>query len=113
MEKVTKKICGIFERGAILSLLIMFLSIFFQIILRNFFNKGSVQIEELARFSSVTLVFLMIPVLAYENGHIAVDMIIERFSPKVQYYFNVTIQVLGLSFMIFLDFTLTKIMELN
>ncbi len=58
---------GLYEFFGIIFLLMLFLSVLIQIVMRNIFNSGSIQLEELARFSLVSLVFLMIPVLTWKK----------------------------------------------
>ena len=70
------KVTNVYRWGALVFLLVLFLSVFIQIIMRNIFNAGSIHLEELARLSLVSLVFLMIPVLTHERKHIIVDIVL-------------------------------------
>jgi TRAP-type C4-dicarboxylate transport system permease small subunit len=81
--------------------------------MRNFFNNGSVVIEELARFSLVSLVFLMIPVLIIDKQHIIVDLITSRLSKKFRRIFEMASHVLSLLMAIFLILSVNQVISKN
>ena len=67
----------ILETASIILLCGFISCIFLQIVLRNVFNFGHAGLEELARMQFVSLVYLMIPVVFCENGHLQIDMFIK------------------------------------
>lgn len=101
------------ENVSIAFLLLLFSSVLVQIIMRNFFNSGSVKLEELARFSLVSLVFLMVPVLIIEKQHIIVDFLIVRLSRRAARCFEIGIQALTCALAIFLLFSVNQVMVNN
>jgi TRAP-type C4-dicarboxylate transport system permease small subunit len=48
---------------------------------RNFFDLGLPWADELARFCAIALVFLSVPHLLMNNGHIAVDFVLNVLGP--------------------------------
>lgn len=113
MKKILDKLCSIWEKFSVAYLALLFLAVLIQIILRNIFNKGSAPIEEFSRYCNVSLVFLMVPVLAFRNGHIVVDMIVNRLSAFLQKVAAIFSSLLCSSLMFFLLYSITKIMERN
>lgn len=67
--------------------------IFLQIALRNFFNFGHAGLEELARMQFVSLVYLMIPVVFCENGHLQIDMFTRPLKGWAAFAFQAFIMV--------------------
>ena len=88
MQNIIKKTSRILETVSLIFLILLFGCVLTQIIMRNFFNSGSVIIEELARYSLVSLVFLMIPVLIVDKQHIIVDLVTSRLPKKLQWIFE-------------------------
>ena len=113
MRKIIKKTGMIFEDVSIIFLLVLFASVFIQIIMRNFFNSGSVVLEELARFSLVSLVFLMIPVLIVDKQHIIVDIVLVRLSQLWRRIFAICIEFCTIGLTIFLLFAIRQVMMRN
>lgn len=69
---------------AILALLIMVSLVFFNAILRYFFDSGIAWSEEFARICFVYMIFLGIVIVAKERGHLTVDIIISSLPAKYQ-----------------------------
>lgn len=113
MNKILKKVTEIYRGSAIVFLLLLFASIFIQIVMRNLFHAGSIKLEELARFSLVSLVFLMIPTLTFESKHITVDILLMHLKGKVKKYFDGIIQIFCGAFGVFVLVAITTIMERN
>lgn len=113
MKKILQKASKAYQFAAVVFLLVLFVSIFIQIIMRNFFDSGSVQLEELARYSMVSLVFLAIPILSLEGGHIVVDFLPTHLPKKVQRWLSVANQLLVGAFGIYILSAIASIMERN
>ncbi|MBZ4673274.1 MAG: Tripartite ATP-independent periplasmic transporter DctQ component [Spirochaeta sp.] len=113
MQRFLKKMAGLYELLGILFLLMLFLSVLIQIIMRNIFNSGSIQLEELARFSLVSLVFLMIPVLTWRGQHIIVDIVILYLPERVKRWFSAITQLLVMVFGLYVLNAIVTIMEFN
>ncbi len=104
---------GLYELLGILFLLMLFLSVLIQIVMRNIFNSGSIQLEELARFSLVSLVFLMIPVLTWRGQHIIVDIVILYLPERLKRWFSAITQLLVMVFGLYVLNAIVTIMEFN
>ena len=113
MQRFLKKMAGLYELLGILFLLMLFLSVLIQIVMRNIFNSGSIQLEELARFSLVSLVFLMIPVLTWRGQHIIVDIVILYLPERLKRWFSAISQLLVMVFGLYVLNAIVTIMEFN
>lgn len=113
MQRFLKKMAGLYELLGIIFLLMLFLSVLIQIIMRNIFNSGSIQLEELARFSMVSLVFLMIPVLTWRGQHIIVDIVILYLPERLKRWFSAISQLLVMVFGLYVLNAIVTIMEFN
>jgi C4-dicarboxylate transporter, DctQ subunit len=67
-------------------LVVAVLTICIEIIMRYFFRKPQVWSEELCEYILFTLAFLGAPWLLKKGGHVSVDIITERLSPRVRGY---------------------------
>jgi TRAP-type C4-dicarboxylate transport system permease small subunit len=113
MSKVLKTTSRIFEGLSLVFLLSVFFCVFVQIIMRNFFSSGSIVLEELARISLVSLVFLMIPVLSLDGQHIIVDILTARLKGSVRRISNLIVQVLCTGFSVFLLVAIAQVLQRN
>lgn len=113
MQTILKKITKLYRGAAIAFLLILFSSVFIQIVMRNIFRTGSIKLEELARFSLVSLVFLMVPVLTFESKHIIVDILLVYVKGKVRVFMDGIIQLTCGAFGIFVLVGISTIMKRN
>nr|WP_321306055.1 TRAP transporter small permease subunit [uncultured Sphaerochaeta sp.] len=113
MQRFLKKMAGLYELLGILFLMMLFLSVLIQIVMRNIFNSGSIQLEELARFSLVSLVFLMIPVLTWKNQQIIVDIVVLYLPERVKRWFSAITQLLVMVFGMYVLYAIVTIMEFN
>ncbi len=69
---------------AIIALLLMVGLVFFNALLRYFFDSGIAWSEEFARICFVYMIFLGIVLVAKEKGHLTVDILISALPPKFQ-----------------------------
>jgi len=74
-KKINKISVKILELTMFILMVVMTVSMFFQIITRYLFGTGLAWTEELARFSNVWLIFLGAAVLASLNEHINVTIL--------------------------------------
>ena len=76
--------------AAVLNLL-MLVNVFYDAIMRYFFNSGSIALQEL-EWHLFALVFLLgIAYALKEDGHVRVDILYDRFSPR----WKATVNILG------------------
>ncbi len=113
MNNLAKKVTKGYQAVAVVFLLLLFLSVLIQIIMRNVFHAGSIQLEELARVSLVSLVFLMIPVLTFEKKHIIVDIVLLYLPKQAKKWVSVVTQLLAMCFGIYVLWAIATIMERN
>ncbi len=102
-----------FENISLVFLLLLLACVLIQIIMRNFFDSGSVKLEELARICLVSLVFLMVPVLIVDKQHIIVDLFINYLPSKVRRIFEAVIQSLSFGLAVFLLYSIRQVMLRN
>ena len=113
MHNIIKKASKALENISLLFLILLFACVLVQIIMRNFFNSGSVVLEELARFSLVSLVFLMIPVLIIDKQHIIVDLLTSRLPKTAKRVFEIIIEGTSLLMSFFLLFSVNQVISKN
>lgn len=113
MDKLLKRVTSVYRWAALIFLLVLFLSVFIQIIMRNIFHSGSIQLEELARISLVSLVFLMIPVLSAEHKHIIVDIVLIYLPERIKRWFLVFSDLVVGIFGIYVLWAISTIMQRN
>lgn len=71
---------------AVIALVTMILLVFFNAMLRYFFDSGIAWSEEFARICFVYMIFLGIILVAKERGHLTVDIVISYLPARVQMY---------------------------
>lgn len=113
MNTILKKIARGYELVSVLFLLVLFLSVMIQIIMRNVFHAGSIQLEELARFSLVSLVFLMIPTLTLRKQHIIVDIVLLYLPQRAKRWTSAVTQMLVMLFGLYILWAIATIMQYN
>lgn len=72
---------------SILALCSMILLVFFNAILRYFFDSGIAWSEEFARICFVYMIFLGIVLVAKERGHLTVDIVVSTLPAGYQVFF--------------------------
>ena len=113
MKRTLRVLSDVFENLSVVFLTTLCLSVFTQIVMRNFFSAGSVVLEEFARFSLVSLVFLMIPVLSLRNQHIIVDFVLNKLPAPTRRVFDLVIQIFCVVCSAFLIVAISNIMKRN
>ncbi len=97
-----KKLFKLIEVLMAMLLLGMFTLVFFNVILRYFFNSGITWSEEMARYFFFWLTFIGAIGAMHDNAHLGLDTIIRRLSPRVQKAVYLAGQVLIVVIMVFL-----------
>lgn len=87
---------------AVVSITAMLFIIFIQVICRYVFQHSLVFSEELARYLFVYTVFLGSAVLMRENGHIVVEVLIQKLKGKMAKYTKIVAYLSTLLFVIIL-----------
>lgn len=68
--------------AGLIALAVMTVLVLVQVVCRDFFDLGLPGADELARFFGMALVFLAVPRLLLDNGHIAVDLVRSVLHPR-------------------------------
>jgi TRAP-type C4-dicarboxylate transport system permease small subunit len=85
---------------------VMFLTVA-DVILRSF-RRPIVGTYELVAFSGAVAIGFAIPFTSWVRGHIYVDFLIEKFSPRVKGAFNVVTRCLGIGLFFLIGWNLIK-----
>jgi TRAP-type transport system small permease protein len=113
MRRIIHGAGRLFENVAVVFLFVLILSVAVQVIMRNFLNSGSAVIEELARFSLISTVFLMIPVLTLNKKQIVVDVVLMHLTPAARKVCDLVVDILCAAFGVFIMCAIALIMEKN
>lgn len=98
---------------SIFSLITMISLVFFNAVLRYFFDSGIAWSEELARVCFVYMIFFGIILVAKEKGHLTVDIIISYLPEKYKKIFNIISDILILTSVSFLAIGAYQLMLLT
>ena len=82
MKKALAIMEKIFAAAVIAGIGLMLIIIFLQVISRYFFGYTASYSEELSRYLFVWVVFLSLPVVSRQGGHMAVGLLTEKFTGK-------------------------------
>jgi C4-dicarboxylate transporter DctQ subunit len=91
IAKVTKIfdfINGIFLIIAGIMLIFLVLSVSLEVVLRYFFNSPTIWVVEIAEYILVYIPFLVGAWVLKRDGHVRMDLVLNRFSPKNQNLVN-------------------------
>jgi TRAP-type C4-dicarboxylate transport system permease small subunit len=79
-----RRIVSFLESCAILFLLLMAGFVILQVLTRNFLSQGLPEAEEFARFFSIMVIFLVIPILLEKQQHVKVDFFTNMLPERAQ-----------------------------
>ena len=91
LAKVIKILDRIIDIGAIIAgILVIFLmlSVSLEVTLRYFFGRPTIWVVEIAEYVLVYIPFLVAAWVLKRGGHVRMDLVLNRFSPKNQYLLN-------------------------
>jgi TRAP-type transport system small permease protein len=103
----------LYESVSVVFLFVLILSVAVQIVMRNFFDSGSAALEELARFSLISGVFLMIPALTLAKKQIVVDVVLMHLPAYLRRILDLVIDLICAAFGVFILCAIALIMEQN
>ncbi|MGB6006743.1 TRAP transporter small permease [Castellaniella sp.] len=92
------RLCRGFERLAIVMLLLTTFLVVLQVAARNFWQAGLPWADELARYGGLGIVYLAIPLLLLQDGHIAVDIFSSRLKGRAGRLLAVINELIVLAF---------------
>ena len=109
MDKINKSL----NWATIISISMMLLIIFLQVIFRYVFHNSLTFSEELARYLFVWTVFLCSAVVARDNGHIIVGVLTERLRGKKAKQVKITAYITTMIFVVILFYQGLRMMKLS
>ncbi len=89
LEKIINKTIDILGLICVVLMILLLLNVFYDVIMRYVLNDSSIGMQEL-EWHLFSLVFLLgIAYTLKEDGHVRVDMLYEKFSPKKKAILNI------------------------
>lgn len=107
-EYIINRINRLLDRVAQFTLIIVMMLVVINIVLRAFFGKPILGTYELVGFLFAVVVSLSIAYCAFQNGHIAVDFLAERFPIKIQIVSDIILKAIALVFFAIATWTLVN-----
>ncbi|WP_298018295.1 TRAP transporter small permease subunit [uncultured Castellaniella sp.] len=98
LASLLPRLCRGFERLAIVMLLLTTFLVVLQVAARNVWQVGLPWADELARYGGLGIVYLAIPLLLLQNGHIAVDILSSRVKGRAGRVLAVVNEIIILAF---------------
>lgn len=98
---------------SISALVMMIALVFFNAVLRYFFDSGIAWSEEFARICFVYMIFLGIILVARDKGHLTVDVLISNLPPKIRLFFSIVANLFIIVSMAFISYGAILLMELT
>ena len=100
--KILKKAIAIFnaiiDLANIAAMLLCFFAMVatsYEVIMRYCLNRPTTWVTEITSYSLLFITFLAAPWLLKQDGHVRVDLLLDRLSPKNRAAFNVVSSILG------------------
>jgi TRAP-type mannitol/chloroaromatic compound transport system permease small subunit len=82
LEKFFNKFADIIGTITAIAMVLMILNVFYDVIMRYFFKSGSIAMQEMEWHLFSVIILLGISYTLKEDGHVRVDLIYDRWSPK-------------------------------
>lgn len=98
LRRALVALCRLAETLAALCLFAVTTLIMIQVFARELFNDGAVWADELARWFGLGLIFLAVPLLLVNNGHVRVDMFLNLLPRLPRRAADIAIEILTLVF---------------
>lgn len=106
LEKVEKVLLAI-------SLSVMTVVIIYQVALRYVFSASNAWSEELARYLMVFSVMVASAIALRKNSHLQIDILINRFNPRMKAIFTIASTIAGIVFLCYLFIYSLDLMKLG
>lgn len=97
VERQLSKVVSLLDKIAGFGLVLIMLLIVISVLTRTF-SKPLIGTDEYTGFILACVIGLALANCAIRNGHIAVDMVVERFSPRVQAFIDIIIGTIAVVF---------------
>ncbi|WP_321777559.1 TRAP transporter small permease subunit [Sulfurimonas sp.] len=89
LEKAFNKFADFIGNITSILMLLMMLNVFYDVIMRYFFNSGSIGMQEMEWHLFSVVILLGISYALKEDGHVRVDIIYDNLSPQKQAIINI------------------------
>lgn len=113
MNKAISILNKLFNAVITLTLSILVLLVFLNVVLRYVFNSGITWSVELSGFLFVWLIFMGAVIALKEHGHLGVDLFVGKLPLKAQKGMFVLTNIVMIAVLVLFIHGLTKMMELN
>ncbi|WP_258238280.1 TRAP transporter small permease subunit [Arcobacter sp. CECT 8983] len=94
LEKGFNKFADFIGMITALAMVLMILNVFYDVIMRYFFNTGSIAMQEMEWHLFSVIILLGVAYTLKEDGHVRVDLVYDKFSPKRKAMINMVGAVL-------------------
>jgi TRAP-type transport system small permease protein len=84
LDRLIDRYCRLLTGLTIISLALMVVMVFGNVVLRYLFNSGITESEELSRWLFIWVIFLGATVAVRERSHMGTDMLVSRLSAPLQ-----------------------------
>ncbi|QDO87537.1 TRAP transporter small permease [Ornithinimicrobium ciconiae] len=93
MEPIKKGLDQVLKGASVVLFALLVVIVVWQVFTRQVLNSPSAWTEELARYTFVWVGLFATALVFSERGHIAVDFVVDKFSPRVQKVVAVCVQL--------------------
>lgn len=94
--KLLKRVTSIFDQGnnvlaffASILIIVMMLIVVYEIFIRRFLNSPTIWTAEVTRYILLWITFLSAAWLLREEGHVKMDILLDRLNPRAQSILNI------------------------
>ena len=94
LEKGFNKFADYIGLITAIAMVLMILNVFYDVIMRYFFKSGSIAMQEMEWHLFSVIILLGIAYTLKEDGHVRVDLVYDRFTPKRKALVNMVGSVL-------------------
>lgn len=88
LEKAFDKFSNVIGAVTAIAMVLMILNVFYDVIMRYFFRSGSIAMQEMEWHLFSVIILLGMSYTLKEDGHVRVDVIYDRLTPKKQAMIN-------------------------
>ncbi|RXK12696.1 C4-dicarboxylate ABC transporter permease [Halarcobacter mediterraneus] len=94
LERAFNKFADFIGTITAIAMVLMILNVFYDVIMRYFFKTGSIAMQEMEWHLFSVIILLGVAYTLKEDGHVRVDLVYDKFSPKRKALINMVGSVL-------------------
>lgn len=94
LERAFNKFADIIGTITAIAMVLMILNVFYDVVMRYFFKTGSIAMQEMEWHLFSVIILLGVAYTLKEDGHVRVDLVYDKFSPKRKALINMVGSVL-------------------